>query len=343
MSKTKRLFISDIHLGSGRTYDKFQTSKHQDRLLGFLENEVIAKKGSIKDLILLGDTFDTWTCPYDKKPPTYSAIFNNQQEIIEKLNKVTENGIALYIGHGNHDFDLTQHEIQTVIPKIILINDTTSYMTGRIRAEHGHIRTLFNNPDWKRDPAFGRSIGYFIARLATRRDGKPEYKDIRAIISYVDDLLEAGLTHETLFSSILEGLSERINAKKIKMPNGSSLSINKLKKRYAHLEDSPTIIARKTWNEYDLGVEADHLCKRNGYRVVVFGHTHRAKIDNDSFLLRENRIHANCGAWCEDKAHFVEIDKTSASVEVVLHEVDDNGKSKDQDGFSLSKGSYRII
>ena len=72
---------------------------------------------------------------------------------------------------------------------------------------------------------------------------------------------------------------------------------------------------------------ADRLCQKYDFNVVVFGHTHNAMIDKDYFLV-EDRIYANTGSWCKDKAYCVEIDKSpraSGQVRVSLYRVKEDG------------------
>ena len=81
----KRIIISDIHLGDDARYSdpeperraRFIPSEHRERLLNFLNKQVIAQKENVKDLVLLGDVFDTWVCPFDALPPTYDSIFSS--------------------------------------------------------------------------------------------------------------------------------------------------------------------------------------------------------------------------------------------------------------------------
>ena len=78
----KRIFISDIHLGDDARYGdpvpdrraRFFPSEHRDRLLNFLDKQIITEKDNVKDLVLLGDVFDTWVCPFDDLPPTYDSM-----------------------------------------------------------------------------------------------------------------------------------------------------------------------------------------------------------------------------------------------------------------------------
>ncbi len=84
---SKRIFTSDIHLGDDARYSdplpncraRFSPTEHRDRLLNFLENQILTGSDDVKDLVLLGDVFDTWVCPFDAVPPTYASIFESKE------------------------------------------------------------------------------------------------------------------------------------------------------------------------------------------------------------------------------------------------------------------------
>jgi len=94
----KRIFISDIHLGDDARYRdpephrraRFFPDEHGERLLSFLNQRILAEKDRVKDLVLLGDVFDTWVCPFDAMPPTYESIFSSEenQPILETLRQI---------------------------------------------------------------------------------------------------------------------------------------------------------------------------------------------------------------------------------------------------------------
>jgi UDP-2,3-diacylglucosamine pyrophosphatase LpxH len=91
----KRIFISDIHLGDDARYSdpmserrpRFSPAEHRKRLLNFLDKQILNKKSDVSDLVLLGDVFDTWVCPFDVVPPTYDSIFESKENkpILESL------------------------------------------------------------------------------------------------------------------------------------------------------------------------------------------------------------------------------------------------------------------
>jgi len=337
MPKTKRIFISDIHLSSEALYKNtiypswYQPGKHNSRLIGFLDNNVLGNPDGIKDVILLGDIFNTWMCPAKLKPPTYEDIFDSNQGVINKFKELMAKGINLFYLNGNHDCDLEAAKIKNVIPGIQVIK---YYRTGRIHAEHGNEYDLFNKLDYRTDPAFGMPIGYFISRLiaSTRGSGY----GIIELPRYVDDILEAAISSQNLYTSIIEGLAERAGLgdnDELEMPTGRSLRIIEIKERYNRLDQiySKFELLNNLYDRRYLNGSADRLCKNFDFNVVVFGHTHKAMLDKDFFLV-EDRIYANTGSWCKENAYFVEVDKNpdpSLPTYVYLHKVKKNGEIED--------------
>ena len=336
MGKTKRLFISDIHLSSKEIYENhqdiswFKPDKHKQRLMNFIDNTIIAQKNNVKDMILLGDIFNTWVCPASIPPPSYQDIFDANKDILDKFQDIITNGVNLFYANGNHDFDLMPSEIENRINGIRAIK---YYRTGRIHAEHGNRFDIYNKPDFVTDPAYGKPIGYFISRLVASGGGREI--GILDLPNFIDDIIEAAVTDQNIFSSIIEGLAERVNMgddDPIQMPNKREITIGELKERYEKLSDvynKRELIADLFQRRY-LNGPADRLCQKYDFNVVVFGHTHNAMIDKDYFLV-EDRIYANTGSWCKDKAYCVEIDKSqraSSKVRVNLYSVKEDGSLK---------------
>lgn len=334
--------MSDIHLSSEKIYSDhpeiawFQPEKHKPRLLNFIDKYIIEKKDSIKDVILLGDVFNTWVCPRSIKPPTYQEIFDANQDIINKFCEIPNNDIQLFYTNGNHDFDLIPGDLEDQIHGVQFVK---YYRTGRIHAEHGNRFDIYNKPDFVTDPGYGRPIGYFISRLVASAGGREI--GILDLPGFLDDIIEAAVTEQNIFSSIIEGLAERANmgdGDYIEMPN-NKVKIGELKQRYERLSDiynKRELIADLYQRRY-LNGPADHLCQKYDFNIVVFGHTHNAMIDKDFFLV-EDRIYANTGSWCKDKAYCVEIDKnprSSQPVKVNLYQVNDNGTVSKKGSESL--------
>lgn len=221
MSRYQRIFISDVHLSSQRLYDSkkawYDPNHHRNRLLSFLDNQILARSKQVKDLILLGDLFDNWVCPADEEPPTFNEILAVNSKELDRLNKAVNLGINVFFIHGNHDYTLPKTLLESEVPGLKVI---TAYKgAGRTHAEHGHLCTLFNRPDYLNDPAYGRPLGYYFSRL----QASSEHKEISFIdiISTLDHVLEAALTPETLIEALIEALAERANnVTKIVMPGG---------------------------------------------------------------------------------------------------------------------------
>lgn len=328
MARTKRIFISDVHMNVDDYYGDiswYNGQSHRSRFLAFLEKHVLKKQHQIKDLVILGDLFDNWVCPPEDEPPTWNRLFTDNPEELDLLAGIAQTGVNVLYSHGNHDYDLPGRMLMDRVPGLRCINAYKG--AGRVHAEHGHMHTLFNRPDFLNDPAFGRPIGYFITRLASCGEGS-----LTEIHQYLDDILRAAFTSETIFGAILEGLAERAGGVgEVQMPDGQDISVKDLKGRYESLG------AQHGIGIWDLGMEAfhdgnlegvgDRLCSTMGFNVCLFGHTHHAKIDKD-WLFVEDRIYANCGTWCSDYAHFVTIDKRpiKSGLQVGLSQVDSKGE-----------------
>lgn len=323
----KRIFISDIHLGDDARYSdpvpnrraRFLPSEHRDRLLNFLDKQIIAEKDIVKDLVLLGDVFDTWVCPFDDLPPTYDSIFGSQENkpILDSLRQIADSNINLCYVNGNHDFDLTDAQLQAVIPGVI-VKPKNRYDDAELdlHAEHGHRFTLFNQS--YPDVANGLPIGYPITRLAEHLGGY--VRGFKDLIGYMDEAFDLATGRTNIFEAIIEGLAERADAEQIIMSEQETISVDEVKSLYKNMEyhDQPFKVGRKLANEGDLEKFGDQLSEQDGHKVVVFGHTHAAKIDKDSLFV-EDRVYVNSGNWCGKEAHCVVVEpgdngKTAASL-----------------------------
>lgn len=328
MPKTTRYFLSDIHLSSQTLYDSgfawFKKPGHQTRLINFIDENIL-KSSQVKDVVLLGDIFNTWVCPAKTKPPTYQDIFEANKEILDKFADIIAAGISLFYVNGNHDFDLKEEDIRKAIPGVQPIK---IYKSGRMHAEHGHrFDDVFNKPDYFCDPAYGRPIGYIISRLVTSFSSSGF--SLFDLPTYLDDIAEAAVTDQNIYETIIEGLAERAGMKEddtINMPYGENLSIRNAKARYRKLEQKYSFseFVRELWDRSALGWQADRLCSKNDINVVIFGHSHKAMIDKDFFLVKD-RIYANTGAWCKKNAYCVKVEKNK-DTKVDLLKVDSQGK-----------------
>jgi UDP-2,3-diacylglucosamine pyrophosphatase LpxH len=327
MAKSTRFFLSDIHLSSNALYKNgaawFKKKKHQARLIKFLDENILDNP-KVKEVVLLGDIFDTWICPADMEPPTFQDIFKANQPILDKFIELTKSGIDLLYVNGNHDFDLAETEIKAAIPGIKPIK---IYNSGLLRAEHGNrFDEIFNAKDYFCDPAFGRPIGYIISRLVSSFTNSGY--SLIDLPTYLDDIVEAAGPDQNIFETIIEGLAERADMDDndvIKMPLGKTQSIKEAKSRYGKLEEKYGFsdFIRELWDRSALGWHADRMCHQDDVNVVIFGHSHKAMIDKDFFLVKD-RIYANTGCWCKPNAYCVSVEKTK-SLKVNLLKIDSKG------------------
>jgi UDP-2,3-diacylglucosamine pyrophosphatase LpxH len=154
MAATKRVFISDVHIGVRGSKEWFQ-DKHKANLIDTLE-EIAGKPDQIKDLVLLGDFFENWMAPVNKPPPTIDDIVKNQsnQDIFKALEKCTSSTINVYYLNGNHDMHINQKDLNK-LPIKGKIQFITHYHAGLLYGEHGSRFAMFNARDKMHDPFDG--------------------------------------------------------------------------------------------------------------------------------------------------------------------------------------------
>ena len=311
----KLIFISDIHLSDDARYcdpipdrrARFSPCEHRERLLNFLDKQILTKKDDVRDLVLLGDVFDTWVCPFDAAPPTYASIFESQENkpILDSLRNIANTNVNLYYLNGNHDYDLSETQLQEAIPGIITNVRCYEDNDLGLYAEHGHLFTLFNQG--YTNVANGLPIGYYITRLAEHLGGY--VRGFKDLIGYIDDAIDLAVGRDNIFEAIIEGLAERANADQITLSAQETISVDQVKSLYRNLEyhDQPFKVGKMLANESDLEKFGDQLSEQHGHKVVVFGHTHVGKIDKDSLFTKE-RVYVNSGCWCGKEAYCVVVE-----------------------------------
>lgn len=182
--RTKRIFISDIHMGDDRSmsdkgpYCWFK--KNIPLLAKFLDEQRTA--ADVKEVVILGDLFDDWVIPTDIAPLiSFSNICSNRanKPVIESLKALAADpDVKLAYVPGNHDMcmhtvDILQTKgfMESVFSGIRFFCDIKVpvgiYNVGTIAAEHGHRYGLFNAPDIWTNPVSFLPLGYFITRVIT--------------------------------------------------------------------------------------------------------------------------------------------------------------------------------
>jgi len=327
MSKKKTLFISDIHMATGKEWDWFNIQNEGPRLEAFFDYVIMRQEqdGDIEELVLLGDIFDLWVCPHDQEPHTFDDICQAQQSIIKKIID-TAKDVPIHYVNGNHDFRVTEQQIAEAFDGAVRYQKE-SYRRDNIYAEHGHRRALFNCPDEKNGGFSALPVGYFISRLHTTL-GEGQKARSNLISQAIREVFDAAGPVDTLAQSVLDAVKQAaektrgITIDRFVMGQfGPDISYEEVRHRYKDLY-ADWLKKEGFWSTTQmimcevnrLGSVADNMCK-DGINIVVLGHSHDTKMDKDSFLV-ENRIYANCGYWCgfqekeeiDDNAHFVETD-----------------------------------
>lgn len=330
----KRIYVSDIHMNAGRSLTvpngkypyEWLGKKEADRFAKLLE--YINDPTKIKEIIIIGDLMDNWVYRVDEVPPDFQRIVDapTNRNIVKQLKNLSSNDkISVIYLPGNHDMGVTKEFVDSNFPGMIfggtaLYNSV--FRTSRLRAEHGSAHAMFNAPDTINSPSSRLPLGYFISRVTATREYETGISD-RHYWTYADDLIEI-LGPQKLPSSIFEailveaGLPEDVP---IRMPPRGGkkfvITADQVKKKYSDLYEQwqstygPGAAFKAMMVEIGrLGLIADKLCKKKDTNVVIFGHSHDWKLDKDSWFV-DDRIYANCGAWCDDKkpCTFVESQK----------------------------------
>ncbi len=308
-----RAFVSDIHLSA--TVGE-QSPQPWEWLSAQQRTEVetllchLANWDDCREVVLLGDVFDTWVFPHDIVPSSVSEILAapQNQAFVAALTQLAAKKRVVYLP-GNHDMH-TQSCDLTNVPGLASIVYGGSglqdprFVSGRLRAEHGSAHTFFCAPDPLRR---GRlPLGFFISRVMASAQAY-QGREYRRLWAFVDNLFEA-LGPESFAAAVFEALLEEAGlagSGVIKMPawlwGGEDVTARQVRDLYRNLYAES--VARnglgKTLRSImaelkQLDPVADSICSKGGTNVVIFGHSHRAELDRDRFLV-DDRIYANSG------------------------------------------------
>jgi UDP-2,3-diacylglucosamine pyrophosphatase LpxH len=175
--------ISDVHIGkrnpdgtgAGWFYGIYET------YLAIMLYKA-AFNPRVKELVFLGDLFDTWLYPVEERPPAVKDIVETWKDapfmtpLLECVRKLD----AVWYVPGNHDMDVVDKDIESIASGGKSMRLTTadalsarlSGITGvDIRLEHGNDGDFFNAPDDETDTVQGVSFGYFVSRFVAQESG----------------------------------------------------------------------------------------------------------------------------------------------------------------------------
>lgn len=226
MKRTKRIIISDIHMGTAESVqgDNPYGWFLQDRaaLLTEFLNE-LRQDQSLAELIIAGDLFDEWVVPYDVSPtPDDKTEFANQFDKIAKAgqnapvitalsNLATTDGVTVSYVPGNHDMLMESGIINGLVKQVhpyIQSPGQGVYKSDNLVVEHGSLYCLFNGPDSYSNPGHSLPLGFFVARSQAEgvTTGHPvtKAKYIAVVLDAIRKMIEGDPMAEAIFDSIVK-------------------------------------------------------------------------------------------------------------------------------------------
>lgn len=308
---SKRIFISDIHMGPKRTpktgrckYDRLNDTE-KDVLVKFL-SFLHEKEEKLTELVLVGDVLDNWICPHDEPPPSFKEIFKAHPEILEAIKALLDREVSVVFVEGNHDMHLAQKDLNVVFGSYPNLQYTEFYHSNYVYAAHGHSRDTFNNG--ASSNFYNLPLGYYISRaIATKTAKDDSFRE--PIVEVIYNSLRAIFTRDTMatavFDTILKeaGLDKNIS---FLMPDGKRVTADAVREAYADVKPSTSI--------KDLRHRAKSLSDQKDINAVIFGHTHGEIIMELDLIDETNpydykKVYANSGTWSESLSPtYVEIE-----------------------------------
>jgi hypothetical protein len=307
--KRYAVVLSDVHIGSGTPTCWYQPAVH-DRPLSEALAWILARRDTIREVVLLGDMFDVWTYPPTLRPPGMREIIAANPRMLgpsgplAALARALPGEVRLLL--GNHDGSLTRADIAALGASlgapIELVTAPWRVVAGasgvRTVFAHGHHSCMFNAPDarsrWGTIPIghfVSRAIGYQLARTLrpgqTSADrgnsGNPTGIDLGAIVRHWnrrDDLAEF------LIAYICDATGMP-RTQPIVMPDGSTATPQDAGRVFAGLftlwlrREGRLVDAMRAANAdrgggEDLAFFAQRLAMQTGSDLAVMGHTHSA-------------------------------------------------------------------
>ena len=310
-NRTKRIFISDIHLGDSKSVSApYPYGWFKDNipvLAEFLDDQLNAT--DVKEVVILGDLFDTWVVPVNYVPLTsFANIRSNpaNKPVINKLRALAaSSAVKLAYVPGNHDMGMDVGGIlrikkfmETTFPGIRFFCNSAipwgTYAVGTLAAEHGNRYCLFNSPDlWTAKDTF-LPLGYFISRVVAYKvlqTGTPENSH-DVLVRFLKDFIEHPDFVEDMFKAIAEdaGLTSDDIVKLKAVPGfPDTMTVDAIGKRFSnllqHWANTPgniNVPAAIIGDLENLSPAAslayfDHF--GSNVNIVIFGHTHVPLMD----------------------------------------------------------------
>ena len=324
MARTKKVFISDIHMGTaesimstiGKSPYGWLLKDRAALLSDFLTK--LAKDDTLAELVIVGDLFDEWVVPYPGHPvPPIGSPYADQfakiaaadqnKPIICALQSLANSGmVSVSYVPGNHDMLIEREAVTRIISgkvnTVITGPGQGIYKSGKIAAEHGSLYCMFNAPDTYDNPGHSLPLGFFVARSQAEgtTTGHPVTK--RQYIGILFDVLSKAIHHEPIAQAVFESLVDEIKAPQniMEMNNidryPGSIATSDVSEKFKNLfkewdEKMPdnvpaTIAAIGEGAMLFPAALLQYLVKGKPENIVVFGHTHEWEVRGFSLSLK---------------------------------------------------------
>lgn len=229
MARTKRVFISDIHMGTAESIEGGSPYgwllADRARLLAEFLDE-LAKDETLAELVIVGDLFDEWVVPYPVAPvPSDGSSYADQfakiaaapqnKPVIAGLRTLAESGkVRVSYVPGNHDMLIEQQAIAQLISDKVHTEISGPgqgvYSAGSIAAEHGSLYCMFNAPDVYDNPGHSLPLGFFVARSQAEgtTTGHPVTK--RQYIEVLLDALARMVAREEIAQAVFDAIVDAV-------------------------------------------------------------------------------------------------------------------------------------
>jgi UDP-2,3-diacylglucosamine pyrophosphatase LpxH len=176
--------LSDLHIGDNSKTCWYQTSHHEKALVAVLR-WIIARQSTVREVMLLGDIFDTWTYPPAVEPPSLDRIRQANPGLFDPsgpfaaLVKAFPKHVHLML--GNHDGTLGFHDVDTLNQNLqgdLARGEAIQFERCPVRVvrsgkaattfSHGHYWCMFNSPD-PQSPWPPIPLGHLVSRAIAHK------------------------------------------------------------------------------------------------------------------------------------------------------------------------------
>jgi predicted phosphodiesterase len=343
--KRYAIALSDVHIGNGTPTCWYQPRVHEPQLSA-LFSWVLANRESIREVVLLGDTFEFWTYPPAMRPPSMRDIIRANPGMLGPRGPLAAVVRAfpnqVHLVRGNHDGNLTRADIgalsRSLGGRIELVESGTRLVNGlsgkRTVFTHGHHSCMFNAPDhrskWGTIP-----IGHFVTRAIsyqlsktlppgrtaadTNNSGNPTGIDLTGV-------LKAWNRRNDLAAFLIEYICKVTGLPRtlpIVMPDGSKTSAQEAAgvfaglftlwaKRLGRSLDAMRAASADWGGGNDLAWFAQRLALETASDLAVMGHTHSAVAGVDVSPVD----YVNTGYECVSKPDAARTPFTFAQVDL---------------------------